>query len=219
MIEKGIYFVSGIDTDCGKTFVTGSLARELMQSGFNVATQKLIQTGCEGISEDILAHRQLMGIAPQDYDRSGISCPIVFTHPCSPHLAAKIDNKVIDIKTIDNSTAELSARFDTLLIEGAGGLAVPITEHYTMADYAAERNLPLIFVTSPRLGSINHTILNFEFCKAKNLTIKYLIYNNFGSSDKLIIDDTRDYIIAQTQKYFPQCEILELRDNKFIKLK
>ena len=96
MIEKGIYFVSGIDTDCGKTFVTGSLARELMQSGFNVATQKLIQTGCEGISEDILVHRQLMGIEPQDYDRSGISCPIVFTHPCSPHLAAKIDNKGID---------------------------------------------------------------------------------------------------------------------------
>ena len=216
MIEKGIYFISGIDTDCGKTFVTGSLARELMKSGKSVMTQKLIQTGCNGISEDIISHRNLMGIPPLEFDENGLSCPQVFTHPCSPHLAAKIDNKTIDIKLITESSRRLSAEFEILLIEGAGGLAVPITNDYTMADYITEHNLPLIFVTTPKLGSINHTILNLEYCRVKNINLKYLIYNNFGSSDSMIINDTRDYIVRSTRQYFKDCTILELIDNKFI---
>ncbi len=219
MIEKGIYFISGIDTDCGKTFVTGSLARELQSLGHSVTTQKLIQTGCIGISEDILTHRQLMGLEPQDYDINGLTCPLVFTHPCSPHLAAKIDNREINLSQISSCTSQLAEQFDTLLIEGAGGLAVPILDNYTMADYAAEHNLPLIFVTSPKLGSINHTIINFEYCKTKRLNLKYLIYNNFGSNDQLIIDDTRDYIVKAVRRYFSECEILELSNNKFIKIK
>ena len=95
-----IYFVSGIDTDAGKSVVTGLIARSLLHQGVNVITQKFIQTGCRGISEDILTHRRIMGIPVQDVDRDGTTCPYVMTYPASPHLAAEIDHLAIDLRRV-----------------------------------------------------------------------------------------------------------------------
>ena len=78
-----VYFISGIDTDAGKSIVTGVIARTLLQKGVHVITQKFIQTGCVGISEDILKHREIMGIPPQEVDRDGTTCPYVMTYPVS----------------------------------------------------------------------------------------------------------------------------------------
>ena len=94
-MEKTI-FVSGIDTDAGKTYCTAWLANKLRAEGRSVITQKFIQTGCTGISEDILKHREIMGIEPQEVDKDGTTCPYVMTYPASPHLAAEIDHVVID---------------------------------------------------------------------------------------------------------------------------
>ena len=68
------YFISGIDTDAGKSIVTGIIARTFISDGVKVITQKFIQTGCTGLSEDILKHREIMGIAPQEVDRDGTTC-------------------------------------------------------------------------------------------------------------------------------------------------
>ena len=76
-----VYFISGIDTDAGKSIVTGVIARTLLQKGVHVITQKFIQTGCVGISEDILKHREIMGIPPQEVDKDGTTCPYVMTYP------------------------------------------------------------------------------------------------------------------------------------------
>uniref|UniRef100_UPI003569A8D5 dethiobiotin synthase n=1 Tax=Ancylomarina sp. TaxID=1970196 RepID=UPI003569A8D5 len=121
------YFITGIDTDAGKTFATGLMAKYLLDRNVNVMTQKFAQTGCVGISEDILAHREIMGVEPYEEDKDGTTCPYVFTYPASPHLAAKIDGDEIDINVINASTEKLEAAYDTLLIEGVGGIHVPIT--------------------------------------------------------------------------------------------
>ena len=82
-----VYFVSGIDTDTGKSIVTGVIARTLRQKGVNVITQKFIQTGCKGISEDILKHREIMGIEPEEADREGLTCPcLLYTSVTSDKL-------------------------------------------------------------------------------------------------------------------------------------
>ena len=78
-----VYFISGIDTDAGKSIVTGVIARTLAGKGVRVITQKFIQTGCVGISEDILKHREIMGIPPQEVDKDGTTCPYVMTYPAS----------------------------------------------------------------------------------------------------------------------------------------
>lgn len=116
---KRAYFVTGIDTDAGKSIVTGVLARALSARGERVITQKFIQTGCDGLSEDIETHRRIMGIGLLPEDEDGTTCPIVFTYPASPHLAAAIDGRDIDLTLIGRSTEKLLQKYDTVLIEGA----------------------------------------------------------------------------------------------------
>ena len=98
MNDKNIYFVSGIDTDAGKSVVTGVLARRWREEGRRVITQKFIQTGNRSMSEDIELHRRLMGIPLQPEDLDGTTCPLIFTYPSSPQLAARFN--VMSIPTL-----------------------------------------------------------------------------------------------------------------------
>ena len=91
-----VFFISGIDTNVGKTYATGILARTLAAKGHTVITQKMIQTGCTEVSEDIEMHRHLMGIPFTNEDKLGATCPYIFTYPCSPHMAAERDKREID---------------------------------------------------------------------------------------------------------------------------
>ena len=95
-----VLFVSGIDTSVGKTVATGLLAKALMVAGKRVITQKMIQTGCVEVSEDIEAHRQIQGIDFTEEDKAGLTCPYIFTYPCSPHMAAAKDGREIDLSVI-----------------------------------------------------------------------------------------------------------------------
>lgn len=131
-----VLFISGIDTDIGKTYATGMIAKALMQQGINVITQKLVQTGvsvnCDtgemNIADDIVTHRQLMGMALQPCDFDFTTCPYRYEKPASPHLAVKLAKSVLDPETITKSTQQLQQNYDVVLLEGAGGLLVPITE-------------------------------------------------------------------------------------------
>ncbi|EFA27827.1 dethiobiotin synthase [Haemophilus influenzae HK1212] len=90
-----VIFISGIDTDVGKTVATGIYAKKLMEQGFSVITQKMIQTGCKNIADDLLVHRKIQGIDLTEEDLQGKTCPYVFEYPCSPHLAAKRESRKI----------------------------------------------------------------------------------------------------------------------------
>lgn len=116
-----VVFVSGIDTDIGKTVVTGWLARQWLEQGDNVITQKLVQTGCVGASDDILMHRRIMGCDLFEEDRDGTTMPVLYAYPASPHLAARLEQRELDLAAIEQATARLCARYDTVLVEGAGG--------------------------------------------------------------------------------------------------
>ena len=91
--KENVLFISGIDTNVGKTVATGMIAKALAKAGKKVITQKMIQTGCEHVSEDIEAHRQIQGIPFTDEDTRGLTCPYIFTYPCSPHMAAAKDGR------------------------------------------------------------------------------------------------------------------------------
>ena len=121
-------FVTAIDTDAGKTQVTGLLARELAKKGLRVITFKLVQTGNEHISEDIITHRKIMGIPLTEWDKQGITCGQVFKYPSSPHLAASLENKTFHLETVLSKLDQLTPHFDICIIEGAGGIMVPLTK-------------------------------------------------------------------------------------------
>ncbi|MGL5682341.1 MAG: dethiobiotin synthase [Marinifilaceae bacterium] len=207
---KKVYFISGIDTDAGKSIATGIMARTLLKNGVRVITQKFIQTGCQGIAEDILTHRTLMGIEPTPEDEAGITCPYVMSYPASPHLAAEIDNVTINLARIDDATAHLVNVYDVVLLEGAGGLCVPVNRQYNTIDYITDKGYPLILVTSSKLGSINHTLMSLELCKTRGIEVSHVIYNHFPNNSDIITKDTITVIQDYLKENFPETKLLEL---------
>ncbi|MCI9171827.1 dethiobiotin synthase [uncultured Duncaniella sp.] len=197
------YFISGIDTDAGKTYVTGHIARHLMKEGKRVITQKFIQTGNAGMSEDIEVHRRIMGtgMLPEDLDHT--TAPVIFSYPASAQLAARIDGREIDLGVIDRATERLLSLYDVVLVEGAGGLAVPITDTFMAIDYVESRRLPLILVTNGVLGSINHTVLSLEAVRARGIELAAVIYNEHFDTDAVIAADTRGFIERYVKRNFP----------------
>ena len=136
-MKDNVFFVSGIDTNVGKSYATGYIAAQWNREGIRTITQKLIQTGNEGVSEDIELHRRIMGCGLLEEDRSGLTMPEIFTYPCSPHLASEIDGRDIDFHKIRTATETLSENYDAVLLEGAGGLMVPLTRDMLTIDYVS----------------------------------------------------------------------------------
>lgn len=197
-------FITGIDTDAGKTYATAWLQRRMIDAGKTVITQKFIQTGCVGTSEDIEAHRRLSGTGPMPEDAEGLTAPVIFSYPASAQLAARLDGREIDLSIIDRARAELARRYDVVLIEGAGGLMVPITDDFMAIDYIVTRNLPVVLVTNSRLGSINHTILSLEAIRSRGLKLHSVLYNTFyDSASQLIAEDTLGFIRRYIARNFP----------------
>lgn len=210
-LKKGIYFISGIDTDAGKSYATGYLARCLNENGVKTITQKFIQTGNTGRSEDIELHRKIMGTGLTEEDREGLTMPEIFSYPASPLLASAIDRREIDFGKIGRCTDILVERYDIVLVEGAGGLMVPLTETMLTIDYIKESGYPLIFVTSGKLGSVNHTLLSFEAIRNRNIEVAAVMYNLFPDiKDTTIRDDTRNYIKKYLDRHFPQALFIEV---------
>lgn len=217
-----VLFISGIDTDIGKTYATGMIAKSLMQQGINVITQKLVQTGVAinpnngamGIADDIIIHRQLMGIPLQPCDLNFTTCPYRYQKPASPHLSAALANETLNPDVITSATKNLQTDYEVVLLEGAGGLLVPITEQLLTLDYIAEQGYPVILVTSGRLGSINHTLLSLEAIKSRGLKVHSVVYNHIHDSaaqtDEQIAASTIDFLQKYLQQYYPITHWLQL---------
>ncbi len=182
--------IGGMDTDVGKTFMTGLFARYLLQMGHTVTTLKLVQTGCTEMSDDIRVHRQLMHEPLTDFDRDGTTCPYLFPFPASPRLSARMVGQTIDEAVLDRSLATLRNRYQWLLVEGAGGLLVPLNDHLLLLDYYAAHHLPMVLVGSARLGSINHIRLSLEAIKARGIPLLGMVYNLHGDNPPEIVQDT-----------------------------
>lgn len=200
-----IYFVSGIDTGIGKTFATGFLARLWNEQGIRTITQKLIQTGNIELSEDIEQHRQIMGCGLLAEDKEKLTMPEIFSYPASPHLAARLDQREIDFAKIGQATQTLATQYDRVLLEGAGGLMVPLTEDLLTIDYIAAQHYPVILVTSGRLGSINHTLLSLELLKQLQVQLYAIAFNHADNSqDEIIAEDTIRYLKQYLQRDFAE---------------
>lgn len=210
-MKGNVLFISGIDTNVGKTYATGAMAAALAAQGVRVTTQKMIQTGCRIESEDIAAHRRLQGTGPTDEDWAGWTCPYIFTYPCSPHMAAERDGKAIDTARITEATRLLCERYEVVLLEGAGGLMVPVDRTRTTIDYVCEQGYPVVLVTSGKLGSINHTLLSLAACRQYGLEIRAVIYNLYPEEDAAIAENTWEYLSAYLEKHHPHTAFVPLQ--------
>lgn len=202
-------FVTGIGTDVGKSYATGFLARELAsRSGKSVITQKFIQTGNREFSEDIAVHRQIMGLPMQTVDKLHITAPVIFSYPASPDLASRLDGKKLDLTQIDRASEALLSQYDYLLIEGAGGIMVPLEGDYLTIDYIRERNLPVVVVTNGRLGSVSDTLLTLSAIEHTGIELTALVYNSHFDKDEVICADTKAYLENRIATRFPEASFI-----------
>lgn len=196
---KGI-FVTGTDTGVGKSMVTGFLAKYLRQKGYQVVTQKWVQTGSRE-SVDINLHLKIMGVsrgAIKDY--LDCVCPYIFKLPASPHLAARAEKKKIKISKIKKSFKLLSLKFDFVIVEGIGGALVPVNEKRLVIDIARELGLPVLVVAQNKLGAINQILMTLEALKSRKMKILGVLFNNCPGQNKLILNDNPEIIKKMTQQ-------------------
>jgi dethiobiotin synthetase len=172
-------FVTGTDTGVGKTVVACALVRALRARGIDAGAMKPIETGVgpEGPA-DAIALRAAAG----ERDPLADVCPQWFSLAAAPEVAARARGRAVDLAAIDAAWLRLCARHEFLVIEGAGGLLVPITAQLSMADLAAHVELPLLVVARAALGTINHTRLTLTAATARGLRVAGVVINHAGGA-------------------------------------
>jgi dethiobiotin synthetase len=164
------FFVSATDTGVGKTFITAALAKSLRARGRDVAVFKPVQSGAR--ADDPSGDAALLGA----------DCVYAFAAALAPLVAARAEGRTIELEPILARAGELAREHELLLVEGAGGLLVPLADDLDVADLAAALGLPLVVVARAGLGTVNHTLLTIEAAKARGLEIAGVVLN--GKSDE-----------------------------------
>ncbi len=175
---KKRFFITGTNTGVGKTVVAAGVALALKRTGVSTVVIKPVESGCKlknGVlmPSDALFHAEMLEIEePID-----AICPVKLRHPLAPMAAAELEN--VNIQTEDWLPAyrEFSWKYQVVLVEGAGGIMVPIRNDYLFSDMAAELEIPVILVAGTELGTINHTLLSLEHARNRGLKVLGIIFN------------------------------------------
>ncbi len=183
LMTRGL-FVTGTGTEVGKTVVTAALAHAFLRQGVNVGVVKPIATGCQRrggklISSDAEKLLRASGAG----DPTEWVCPYRFRPPVAPSVAA--GKQGISFSRIDQAMERLSSRHDLLLVEGIGGLLVPLDARRTVVDLAAHLKLPLLVVAHAGLGTLNHTLLTLEAARSRNLEVAGIVLNQRSPTPSL----------------------------------
>lgn len=189
---KGI-FVTGTDTDVGKTVISAGIAGAMIASGVDVGVMKVVASGCDGNQcGDVEFLTSVSGCK----DEIDLVCPVRLKHPLAPMVAAEKEGVSIDIGVIKRAADILMSRHDFLIIEGVGGIAVPVTGDCMVSDLVKMIGLPLVIVSRAGLGTINHTLLTIEFARAKGLDVLGVVFNGYRGTDVEMSEDSNADVIA-----------------------
>jgi dethiobiotin synthetase len=176
-MHKGI-FITGTDTGVGKTFVAAGLINTLKRLGLNVCPMKPVETGC-GFRKGRLVPEDSLKLvkSAQIDDPLDIINPYRFRHPLAPAVAAQLEGAVIKKGKIFSAYKKLSSKYDITIIEGAGGIMVPLRRRYLFLDLIKDLAVPVLIVSRPGLGTINHTLLTIEAARNRGIDIIGVIIN------------------------------------------
>lgn len=194
-MAKG-FFVTGTDTGVGKTIMSMALIRAIEMVGLRAGAMKPIESGCgcEGgvlIPFDGMALKQ----AAHMEEPTTLVTPCCFESPLAPLPASEIEMRKVNIPAIKNAYSKLSHRYDAMVVEGVGGLLVPIRKNYAVIDLAADIGLPLLVVAKPGLGTINHTLLTVRYALHEGLTVAGVIINYTMPPENSLAEETNARVL------------------------
>ena len=171
-------FVTGTDTDIGKTYISSGIASALYRRGVSVGIMKPFASGCTNttnLPDDVLT---LAKAANSLSDPSDLMCPYRYTMTASPYTAwMRGGESKADISHVLECYEALDAIHDVIVVEGVGGVRTPILRSYAVSDLIADMGIPAVVVCSDVLGTINHTVMTVESCRRSNVTIRGIIIN------------------------------------------
>jgi dethiobiotin synthetase len=170
------FFITGTDTDAGKTYVTALLTRSLRKAGFDTVAMKPVSCGEPGDTGELSAAAD-DELSPEEVT------PVSYRAPLAPIEAARLEGRIFDPVEILQTFRRLQATHRSLLVEGVGGWLVPLAPGYSTADLAKEMGLPVLLVVRNRLGALNHTLLTLESIRNHGLSCGGIILNNHPADD------------------------------------
>ena len=185
-------FVTGTDTGVGKTVVTAALALALKARGVDVGVVKPVQTG----DGDAGTLKSWAGLAEEPEEIA----PFSFRAPLAPLIAARLEGRTLALGEVVARVRTLAERHEVVLIEGAGGLLVPVGPGWTIADLAAALGLPLLVVARAGLGTVNHTLLTIEVARRADLEIAAVVLNGddaIADSNARMIEEFGNVLVVQ----------------------
>ncbi|ATA23416.1 dethiobiotin synthase [Brenneria goodwinii] len=191
------WFVTGTDTEVGKTVASSALLQAANQAGYRTAGYKPVASGCDitpdGIRNGDALSLQANSSVPLDYQSVN---PVAFVEPTSPHIVSAAQQRPIKLAELSAGLRALEARADWLLVEGAGGWLTPLSERETFADWVAQERLPVILVVGVKLGCINHALLTASAVRQAGLTLGGWIANDISPPGKR----HREYLLSLQQR-------------------
>ena len=189
-------FITGTDTGIGKTVVAAGLLRYIRSQGIDAVPMKPVETGVAGANTDLQFCLDACGLKPTARDMADMT-PFQYEPACSPHLAGRLADNCPDIDTIIACVHRLGQKHELVVMEGAGGVLVPLNESQTMLDLMAACRFPVILVARSGLGTINHTLLSLEAICARGLDVLGVVFNDTEpaqQSDEFVRSDNPDCI-------------------------
>jgi dethiobiotin synthetase len=186
------FFLTGTDTGVGKTFATALLTRALRQAGFATIALKPL---CSGERTDV----EILRAASDDILTLDETNPVWLQAPAAPLVAAQLENRPLSLDALQHWFRSLSEKHPSLLVEGAGGWLVPITDTETIADLATRLALPVLLVVANRLGCVNHTLLSLESIRARGLHCPGIILNHLDSAADIAQRTNADLLSRYTK--------------------
>lgn len=185
-------FLTGTDTGVGKTFVTALLTRALRQAGLDTIALKPL---CSGERSDV----EILRAASDNFLSLEETNPVWLQAPVTPLVAAQLENRTLSLDSLVEWFRDLTAKHSSLLVEGAGGWLVPITDTETLADLALRLALPVIPVVANRLGCLNHTLLTLESIQARQLPCPGIILNHLTPPTDIAQRTNAEILARHTQ--------------------
>lgn len=191
-------FIAGTDTGVGKTVVAGALASAMKEEGYKVGVMKPIETGCrrEGkrlIPSDAIFLKEAVG----SKDSLNLINPYRFEKPLAPSVAADLDGVRIDMTRILRAYNTLKERHEIIIIEGAGGILVPVYKDYLFSDLIRDMGMPIIVVARPGLGTINHTLLTVRCARGYGIPVMGIIINHNSNKETDLSVKTNPLVIER----------------------
>lgn len=186
-------FVTATDTGIGKTYIACELARNLKRQGIDVGVMKPVASGSR-------SDARLLSRAQGGTDPIELVNPIYLKHPLAPYVTAQVSHQRIDLNKIWKAYEVLRKRHEFLIVEGIGGLLVPIKKDFFVTDMCLKFNLPLLVVSRPNLGTINHTLLTCSEAKRSGLKTLSIVFNYYRSFRKGLAEKTTPAVIKHAAR-------------------